>query len=213
MTGCRPPPRNAWPVTRSWTICGRPGSSETKGAWAKTGHAGTRKPTTGISSPHTEPTSGRPVPRTLPHGTRGCANSMEGACPEGQNTGRHREPLRCQTLRGWITHVMAKMARHTLKLLLCRGAGIDGQTFTVTASFHIRRTTSFRLGLMRSSPPVPKRVTFASSGKPRRNLVVRTQDRQQGFGSDADSSRAVRVHQRDVNKTPVCLVLRATCRL
>ena len=49
-----------------------------------------------------------------------CAR-MAGAFHEGQNTGRHREHLRCQTLRGLITHVMAKMTRHTLKLLLRRG--------------------------------------------------------------------------------------------
>ena len=52
---------------------------------------------------------------------------------------RHREHLRCQTLRGLITHVMAKMTRHTLKLLLRRRAGIDVQTFTVIVQFHIRR--------------------------------------------------------------------------
>ena len=56
---------------------------------------------------------------------------MEGAFHEVQNTGRHREHLRCRTLRGLITHVMAKMTSHTLKLLLRREAGIDVQTFTV----------------------------------------------------------------------------------
>lgn len=49
---------------------------------------------------------------------------MEGTFHEVQNTGRHLEHLRCKTLRGLITHVIA--------LLLRRQVGIDVQTFTVT---------------------------------------------------------------------------------
>ena len=51
----------------------------------------------------------------------------------------HREHRRCQTLRGWLTHVMAKTARHTRKRLGRRGAEMDGQTCTGTTQFHIRR--------------------------------------------------------------------------
>ena len=47
------------------------------------------------------------------------------------NTGRHLEHRPCQTVRGLITHVAAKMTSHTLKLLLRRQAGIDIRTFTV----------------------------------------------------------------------------------
>lgn len=63
---------------------------------------------------------------------KGLCARMEGACHEVPNTGCHLEHLRGKTLRGLITHVTAKMTRHTLKLLLRRWAGIDVQTFTVT---------------------------------------------------------------------------------
>jgi len=54
---------------------------------------------------------------------------VEGAFNEVQNTGRNLERLLRKTVIGLITHVIAKMASHTLKLVLRRFFGIDVQTF------------------------------------------------------------------------------------
>jgi len=54
---------------------------------------------------------------------------VEGAFNEVQNTGRNLERLLRKTIVGLITHVIAKMASHALKLVLRRFFGIDVQTF------------------------------------------------------------------------------------
>ncbi len=54
---------------------------------------------------------------------------VEGAFNEVQNTGRNLERLLRKTVVGLITHVIAKMASHALKLVLRRFFGIDVQTF------------------------------------------------------------------------------------
>jgi hypothetical protein len=56
---------------------------------------------------------------------------IEGTFNELQNTGRNLERLLRKTVLGLITHVIAKITSHTLKLLLRRQFGIDVQTFTV----------------------------------------------------------------------------------
>lgn len=55
---------------------------------------------------------------------------IEGAFNELQNTGRNLERLLRKTITGCITHVIAKLTSHTLKLLLRRQFGIDVQTFS-----------------------------------------------------------------------------------
>ena len=55
---------------------------------------------------------------------------IEGAFNELQNTGRNLERLLRKTITGCITHVIAKVTSHTLKLLLRRQFGIDVQTFS-----------------------------------------------------------------------------------
>ena len=55
---------------------------------------------------------------------------IEGAFNELQNTGRNLERLLRKTITGCITHVIAKITSHTLKLLLRRQFGIDVQTFS-----------------------------------------------------------------------------------
>lgn len=55
---------------------------------------------------------------------------IEGAFNELQNTGRNLEHLLRKTVVGLTTHVIAKVASHTLKLLLRRQFGIDVQTFS-----------------------------------------------------------------------------------
>jgi hypothetical protein len=55
---------------------------------------------------------------------------IEGAFNELQNTGRNLERLLRKTVVGLATHVTAKIASHTLKLLLRRQFGIDVQTFS-----------------------------------------------------------------------------------
>ncbi len=52
---------------------------------------------------------------------------MEGTFHEIQNTGRNLERLWRKTVLGLATHGIAKMTRHTLKLVLHRGLGIDGR--------------------------------------------------------------------------------------
>jgi len=54
---------------------------------------------------------------------------VEGAFNEVQNTGRNLERLLRKTVVGLITHVIAKMASHALKLVLRRFFRIDVQTF------------------------------------------------------------------------------------
>lgn len=54
---------------------------------------------------------------------------IEGAFNEVQNTGRNLERLLRKTIIGLYTHVIAKMASHTLKLVFRRLFGIDVQTF------------------------------------------------------------------------------------
>ena len=71
-------------------------------------------------------------PAAVPRWRNRLRERIAGACHAVQNTGRHREPLTCRTLRGLSTHVAAKMASHALKLLLRREVGIDVRTFTVT---------------------------------------------------------------------------------
>ncbi len=56
---------------------------------------------------------------------------IESTFNEVQNTGRNLERLLRKTVPGLVTHVIAKMASHTLKHLLRRDWGIDVQTYTV----------------------------------------------------------------------------------
>jgi len=58
---------------------------------------------------------------------------IEGAFNEVQNTGRNLERLLRKTVVGLVTHVIAKMTSHTLRLVLRRFYDIDVLTFT-TAS-------------------------------------------------------------------------------
>jgi hypothetical protein len=55
---------------------------------------------------------------------------IEGVFNELQNTGRNLERLLRKTVTGLVTHVIAKVTSHTLKLLLRKQFGIDVQTFT-----------------------------------------------------------------------------------
>ncbi|MBV7336234.1 IS982 family transposase [Chloroflexi bacterium TSY] len=57
---------------------------------------------------------------------------IEGAFNELQNTGRNLERLLRKTVVGLSAHVIAKVASHTLKLLLRRHFGIDVQTFSLS---------------------------------------------------------------------------------
>jgi len=57
---------------------------------------------------------------------------IEGTFNEIQNTGRHLEHLLRKTVQGLTTHVIAKVASHTLKLFLRRFFGIDVQTFELS---------------------------------------------------------------------------------
>jgi hypothetical protein len=59
---------------------------------------------------------------------------IEGAFNELQNTGRNLERLLTKTVSGLTTRVIAKVASHTLKLLLRRRFGIEVQTFQVAGS-------------------------------------------------------------------------------
>ena len=54
---------------------------------------------------------------------------IEGVFYEIQNTGRNLERLLRKTVEGRCTHVAAKMASHTLRLLLRKRFGIDVLTF------------------------------------------------------------------------------------
>lgn len=54
---------------------------------------------------------------------------IEGAFNVLQNTGRNLERLLRKTVLGLVTHVIAKITSHTLKLVLRRFYGIDVQTF------------------------------------------------------------------------------------
>ena len=54
---------------------------------------------------------------------------IEGVFNEVQNTGRNLERLLRKTVIGLITHVIAKITSHTLKLVLRRRYGMDVQTF------------------------------------------------------------------------------------
>lgn len=56
---------------------------------------------------------------------------IEGSFNELQNTGRNLERLLTKTVIGLCTRVIAKVASHTLKLLLRRRFGIEVQTFQV----------------------------------------------------------------------------------
>ena len=56
---------------------------------------------------------------------------IEGVFNEVQNTGRNLERLLRKTVIGLVTHVIAKITSHTLKLLLRRFFGIDVQTFSI----------------------------------------------------------------------------------
>lgn len=58
---------------------------------------------------------------------------IEGAFNELQNTGRNLERLLRKTITGLVTHTIAKVTSHTLKLLLRRQFGIDVQTFSTTS--------------------------------------------------------------------------------
>lgn len=57
---------------------------------------------------------------------------IEGVFNEVQNTGRHLERLLRKKLSGLCTHVAAKMASHTLRVLLRQRFGIDVLTFEHT---------------------------------------------------------------------------------
>jgi hypothetical protein len=54
---------------------------------------------------------------------------VEGVFHEIQNTGRNPERLLNKTVRGFATHIAAKMASHTLRLFLRHQFGIDVLTF------------------------------------------------------------------------------------
>lgn len=57
---------------------------------------------------------------------------IEGVFNEIQNTGRHLERLLRKKISGLWTHVSAKMASHTLRILLRQNFGIDVLTFEET---------------------------------------------------------------------------------
>jgi hypothetical protein len=57
---------------------------------------------------------------------------IEGVFHEIQNTGRNPERLLNKTVVGFTTHMAAKIASHTLRLLLRLQFGIDVQTFQST---------------------------------------------------------------------------------
>ena len=57
---------------------------------------------------------------------------IEGVFNEVQNTGRHLERLLRKKVSGLITHVAAKMASHTLRVLLPQSFSIDVLTFEQT---------------------------------------------------------------------------------
>ena len=59
---------------------------------------------------------------------------VEGVFHEIQNTGRNPERLLNKTVAGLCAHIAAKMASHTLRLLLRRRFGIDVLTFASIAS-------------------------------------------------------------------------------
>nr|ADO19108.1 transposase [Nostoc flagelliforme str. Sunitezuoqi] len=54
---------------------------------------------------------------------------VEGVFHEIQNTGRNPERLLNKTVDGFSVHIAAKIASHTLRLLLRRRFGIDVLTF------------------------------------------------------------------------------------
>ena len=54
---------------------------------------------------------------------------IEGVFHEIQNTGRNPERLLNKTVRGLATHIAAKIASHTLRLLLRDRFAIDVLTF------------------------------------------------------------------------------------
>ncbi len=57
---------------------------------------------------------------------------IEGVFHEIQNTGRNPERLLNKTVVGFTTYMAAKIASHTLRLLLRLQFGIDVQTFQST---------------------------------------------------------------------------------
>lgn len=59
---------------------------------------------------------------------------IEGVFHEIQNTGRNPERLLNKTVEGFCVHIAAKLASHTLRLLLKRQFGIDVLTFRQTKS-------------------------------------------------------------------------------
>jgi hypothetical protein len=60
---------------------------------------------------------------------------IEGVFHEIQNTGRNPERLLNKTVNGLATHLAAKIASHTLRLLLRRQFGIDVQTFQSVSTY------------------------------------------------------------------------------
>ena len=54
---------------------------------------------------------------------------IEGVFNEIQNTGRHLEYLLRKKVSGMCTHIVAKVASHTLRILLQQHFGIDVLTF------------------------------------------------------------------------------------
>lgn len=60
---------------------------------------------------------------------------IEGVFHEIQNTGRNPERLLNKTVNGFATHIAAKIAAHTLRLLLRRQFGIDVLTFQSLSSY------------------------------------------------------------------------------
>jgi len=60
---------------------------------------------------------------------------IEGVFHEIQNTGRNPERLLNKTVNGLATHMAAKIASHTLRLLLRRQFGIDVLTFQSVSTY------------------------------------------------------------------------------
>ena len=60
---------------------------------------------------------------------------VEGVFHEIQNTGRNPERLLNKTVVGFVTHIAAKIASHTLRILLRRRFGINVQTFQSVSAF------------------------------------------------------------------------------
>lgn len=56
---------------------------------------------------------------------------IEGVFHEIQNTGRNPEQLLNKTIDGFCTHIAAKIASHTLRLLLRHCFGINILTFQI----------------------------------------------------------------------------------